>query len=90
MLWFHFHVVRTSRGWLLQNAQAHTLSVFRDADAAMEASRNRATDLQRRGLNARVSLHPPGKAPKVFDFPAATITEAAPTESYALARCSLS
>lgn len=88
---FDLHIVRTSRGWVLQNARCTTLSVFRDADSALEASRTRAADLQRRGLNARVTLHPPGKKAKVFEFPAAA-TDAGilPVESYALTCCRLS
>ena len=83
---FDLHIVRTSRGWVLQNARCATLSVFHDVDSALEASRTRATDLQRRGLNARVTLHPPGKKAKVFEFPAA-MDAGMSIESYALTWC---
>jgi hypothetical protein len=82
------HIVRNARGWFLQNARGDQLSVWRDSDRALDAGHRKAQAWQRRGLNARVILHRPGKPPQVFDFPA----EVAPDtriESYALGWCGL-
>jgi hypothetical protein len=80
------HIVRAHRGWRLQNANESTLASFRSVEAALEHGEATARQLCSRGLNVRVTVHHPGKAPKVFDFPAL----AAPLESYALTRCGLS
>lgn len=81
------HIVRTSRGWLLQNSGARTLRVFRTAEAALEYAEATARQIRIvRGLNVRLSLHPPGRATQIFDFPA----RIAPAESYALKFCRLS
>ena len=86
MLRVDLHIVRATRGWRLQNAHEGTLAVFRSVEAALEHGEARARQLRVRGLNVRVTVHQPGGAPKVFDFPAL----AAPVESYALTRCRLS
>ena len=86
MLRVDLHIVRTARGWLLQNADAATLRIFRNAEAALENGTARARQLQGRGLNVRLTLHPPGRKATVRDFPAQRET----VESYALARCNLS
>jgi hypothetical protein len=85
MLRVDLHIIRARRGWQLQNANERTLAVFRSVDAAQEHGEARARQLRTRGLNVRVTVHEPGKAPKVFFFPAQT----APVESYALTRCRL-
>ena len=79
------HIVRAHRGWRLQNANENTLASFRSVEAALEHGETTARQLRSRGLNVRVTIHHPGKAPKVFDFPAL----ATPLESYALTRCDL-
>lgn len=80
------HIVRATHGWQLQNADGKTLAAFRSVEAALENAEARAHSLQLKSLNARVTIHHPGKAPKVFDFAGRT----APMESYALTRCCLS
>jgi hypothetical protein len=85
MLRVDLHIVRTARGWLVQNAEAKTLQTFRDADAAIQNGEARARQLQARGLNVRLTIHYPGKKPQSQDFPASTER----VESYALARCGL-
>jgi len=85
MLRVDLHIVRTARGWLMQNAEARILRTFGSAEAAIENAEARARQLQARGLNVRLTIHPPGKRPTVQDFPA----QAERIESYALARCGL-
>jgi hypothetical protein len=80
------HIVRGPRGWKLQNANERTLAIFRSAEAALEHGEARGRQLRIRGLNVRVTVHEPGRTPKVFEYPA----QAAVVESYALARCCLS
>lgn len=86
MLRADLHIVHTARGWLLQTADATTLRSFRSAEAAIENGEARARQLQGRGLNVRLMIHPPGKKATVQDFPAQTER----VDSYALARCGLS
>jgi hypothetical protein len=64
------HVVRMTRRWRLQNADAKTLAAFESVEEALENGQARARQLQARGLNARVTIHRPGKSPEVHDFPA--------------------
>jgi hypothetical protein len=80
------HIVRATRGWRLQNADGRNLAVFRNVEAALDNGEARARQLQIRGLNVRVTIHHPGRAPKAFDFAAQTES----VESYALTRCCLS
>jgi len=83
------HIVRTARGWQLQNARGNLLSVWHDPAAALDAGQRKAEEWQRRGLDARVVLHAPGKAPQTFDFLAENAVPAPCIESYALSRCGL-
>ena len=85
MLRVDLHIVRTARGWLLQDADATTLCRFRDLEAALEDSEARARQMQRRGLNVRLTIHVSGKKAAVQDFPAPTEK----VDSYAFARCGL-
>lgn len=86
MLRIDLHIVRTSRGWLVQNANARTLAVFRKVDDAIENGEARARQFQARRLNVRLSIHAPGRRALIRDFPA--LVEAC--ESYALKFCRLS
>ncbi len=64
-----YHIIRKARGWHLENADGATLKVFHTAEEAFEAARARALEYQRRGFDARVTLHHPGKSPGIHDFP---------------------
>jgi hypothetical protein len=86
MLRVDLHIVRTARESRLQNADARTLAAFRSVEAALQHGEATARQFQTRGLNARVTVHPPGKPPTVLDFPA----QVASAKSYALIWCSLS
>ena len=86
MLRVDLHIVRATRGWRLQNSNERNLAAFRSVEAALEHGEAKARQLRVRGLNVRVTVHKPGRAPKVYDFPALS----APMESYALTRCRLS
>ena len=79
------HIIRAARGWRLQNVDAKTLATFRSAEAALENAQARARHLQVRGLNVRVMIHHPGKAPDVIEYAG----QVAAVESYALSRCCL-
>lgn len=82
------HILRTARGWFLQNARGESVGVARDPEAALELGQCKAQEWQRRGLDARVILHKPGRPPEMFDFPAEQ-APVAQVESYALSRCGL-
>jgi hypothetical protein len=65
-----FHIIKTARGWHLQDAQGRSLKVCRSAADAFEIARDKANALRARGIHARITLHTPGKPPDVFDFAA--------------------
>jgi hypothetical protein len=85
MLRVDLHIVRVTREWRLQNANARTLAVFRDVEAAQAHAEATARQLGTRGLAVRLMVHPPGRRPQIFDFPALRM----PAESYALSCCGL-
>ena len=83
------HIIRTARGWHLQSARGTLVKVFHDPVAAVEAGQVRMKEWQRRGLDARLVIHRPGKPPEVQDFPADPMPSHPPIQSYALSRCCL-
>ena len=82
------HIIRTARGWFVQNVRGEPLGALRNPGAALELAQHKAQEWQRRGLDARVILHKPGRPPDVFDFPAEG-RPVARVESYALGWCGL-
>lgn len=67
-----FHIVRTARGWHLQDAGGNSIGRFRSGADAFEVAREKARALEARGIHARVTVHNPGKTPDVFEFSGAT------------------
>jgi hypothetical protein len=85
MVRIDLHIVRSGRGWRVQNAEARTLAVFRTIDAAVEHGETRARQLRFRGLHVRMTVHHAGKASRTIEFSPI----AAQGTSYALTRCHL-